>query len=225
MTFAKVLVVFLALILCTPAALARDVFFDAQNPNHQLHALLAPYCVQMRKQVEQVWDKVDPRTGGQVQMILVVGPDGQLKNVLPRLLEPSPLIERAVYAVTQCGDFRPLPSGQNGLCIVATFKSRKMLSGPDRKLITDAVIAAALVGVAGFAIFAILKWGGSGSNGMSNAYGATNPGYHWVRGYTRSDGVYVPAHIQTNPNDTLWDNYSTRGNTNWYTGQNGWITP
>lgn len=224
--FARLIAVILCLLLCVPPALARDVIFDAQNPNPQLHALLAPYCIQTRKQVESVWDNVDPRTGGQVQMILVIGPDGRLMNVLPRMMEVSPLTERAVYAVTQCGDFPPLPPGQNGLCIVATFKSKKVISGPDRKFITDAVIAAALVGVTGFAIFALLKWGGGGSsNSSSSGYGATNPGYHWVRGHYRSDGVYVPAHIQTNPNETLWDNYSTKGNTNWYTGRDGWIEP
>ncbi|MEJ2816391.1 hypothetical protein [Caulobacter sp. CCG-8] len=44
---------------------------------------------------------------------------------------------------------------------------------------------------------------------------------HYVRGYTRSNGTYVAPHYQTNPNSTTSDNYSTRGNTNPYTGRPG----
>ena len=44
---------------------------------------------------------------------------------------------------------------------------------------------------------------------------------HVVRGYTRADGTYVAPHMQTNPNGTTSDNYSTRGNTNPYTGLPG----
>lgn len=46
-------------------------------------------------------------------------------------------------------------------------------------------------------------------------------GSHAVRGYTRSDGTYVQPHMQTNPNATKNDNWSTRGNVNPYTGQEG----
>ena len=44
---------------------------------------------------------------------------------------------------------------------------------------------------------------------------------HAVRGYTRADGTYVQPHMQTNPNSTTSDNYSTRGNVNPYTGEAG----
>ena|SRR5665213_50633 len=44
---------------------------------------------------------------------------------------------------------------------------------------------------------------------------------HYVRGYTKSDGTYVAPHMQTNPNGTRNDNWSTRGNVNPYTGQEG----
>jgi hypothetical protein len=46
-------------------------------------------------------------------------------------------------------------------------------------------------------------------------------GQHQVRGYTRADGTYVAPHMQTNPNATTSDNWSTRGNVNPYTGQAG----
>ena len=48
---------------------------------------------------------------------------------------------------------------------------------------------------------------------------------HMVRGYERSDGTYVAPHMQTNPNDTKLDNWSTQGNTNPYTGQAGTVNP
>ena len=52
-----------------------------------------------------------------------------------------------------------------------------------------------------------------------------NPNNHYVNPYHRKDGTYVPGHFRTNPNNTNRDNYSTRGNTNPYTGKPGWITP
>lgn len=46
-----------------------------------------------------------------------------------------------------------------------------------------------------------------------------------VRGYYRSNGTYVEPHYRSNPNSTVWDNYSTRGNVNPYTGEIGTRTP
>ena len=39
-----------------------------------------------------------------------------------------------------------------------------------------------------------------------------------VSGYTRSNGTYVESHVRTMPNNTNWDNFSTKGNSNPYTG-------
>jgi len=46
-----------------------------------------------------------------------------------------------------------------------------------------------------------------------------------VNGYTRKDGTYVQPHYRTAPNNTSSDNYSTRGNTNPYTGEPGYKDP
>ena len=43
-----------------------------------------------------------------------------------------------------------------------------------------------------------------------------------VSGYNRSNGTYVQPHVRTMPNDTNWDNFSTRGNSNPYTGSTGY---
>lgn len=42
-----------------------------------------------------------------------------------------------------------------------------------------------------------------------------------VRGYNRSDGTCVRSHVRTMPNNTNWDNYSTKGNSNPFTGSTG----
>lgn len=42
-----------------------------------------------------------------------------------------------------------------------------------------------------------------------------------VRGYTRSDGTYIPDHYRSNPDNTPTNNYNFKGNTNPYTGQQG----
>ena len=43
----------------------------------------------------------------------------------------------------------------------------------------------------------------------------------FVNGYFRSDGTYVAPHYRTAPNSTLYDNYSSEGNYNPYTGKKG----
>ncbi|MCC0807505.1 hypothetical protein FPV16_14915 [Methylobacterium sp. W2] len=60
-----------------------------------------------------------------------------------------------------------------------------------------------------------------GGSGGGHSYG----GSHSVSGYSRSNGTYVaPAHA-TNPNGSKSDNWSTRGNTNPYTGAAGTKSP
>lgn len=46
-----------------------------------------------------------------------------------------------------------------------------------------------------------------------------------VRPYVKNDGTYVGSHIRSTPNSTAYDNYSTRGNTNPFTGQKGYVNP
>jgi hypothetical protein len=43
-----------------------------------------------------------------------------------------------------------------------------------------------------------------------------------VRGYTRKDGTYVAPHTRSSPNQHRFDNYSSQGNSNPYTGQKGY---
>jgi hypothetical protein len=43
----------------------------------------------------------------------------------------------------------------------------------------------------------------------------------YTQGYYKKDGTYVAPHYSTAPNETKNDNYSTRGNTNPYTGTTG----
>ena len=43
-----------------------------------------------------------------------------------------------------------------------------------------------------------------------------------VSGYSRSNGTYVPSHVRTMPNSTNWDNFSTKGNSNPFTGSTGY---
>ena len=46
-----------------------------------------------------------------------------------------------------------------------------------------------------------------------------------VKSYTKKSGTYVPPHHRTTPNKTKSDNYSTKGNTNPYTGKKGMKKP
>ena len=46
-----------------------------------------------------------------------------------------------------------------------------------------------------------------------------------VDGYTRRDGTYMAPHYRSSPDSTPFNNYSTRGNVNPYTGQVGTVNP
>lgn len=47
----------------------------------------------------------------------------------------------------------------------------------------------------------------------------------YVNGYYRSNGTYVQPHYRSDSNDTKLDNWSTQGNVNPYTGQQGTKDP
>jgi hypothetical protein len=47
----------------------------------------------------------------------------------------------------------------------------------------------------------------------------------YVNPYVKRDGTYVQGHYRSSPNSSVYDNYSTRGNTNPYTGQIGTRNP
>lgn len=44
----------------------------------------------------------------------------------------------------------------------------------------------------------------------------------FVNGYTRKDGTYVQPHYRSDGNTVKYDNYSSQGNSNPYTGQPGY---
>ncbi|WP_290993258.1 hypothetical protein [Hyphomicrobium sp.] len=47
----------------------------------------------------------------------------------------------------------------------------------------------------------------------------------YVHGYTRSNGTYVEPYYKSSPNNSTFDNFSTKGNVNPYTGQEGTKNP
>jgi hypothetical protein len=46
----------------------------------------------------------------------------------------------------------------------------------------------------------------------------------WVDGYTRSNGTQVQGYYRTRPDGNPYNNYSSQGNTNPYTGQKGSVS-
>jgi len=46
-----------------------------------------------------------------------------------------------------------------------------------------------------------------------------------VDGHYRRDGTYVPPHYRTSPDGNTFNNWSTRGNVNPYTGERGTVDP
>jgi len=53
----------------------------------------------------------------------------------------------------------------------------------------------------------------------------TNSSTVKVRSYTKKDGTYVQGYTKTSSNNTNWDNYSTKPNTNVNTGSKGYKAP
>lgn len=45
-----------------------------------------------------------------------------------------------------------------------------------------------------------------------------------VRGYTRRNGTYVAPYYRTSPNRVRYDNWSSKGNYNLYTGKKGTVS-
>jgi hypothetical protein len=50
-------------------------------------------------------------------------------------------------------------------------------------------------------------------------------GHHYVNGYYRRNGTYVKGHYRTNPDNSFYNNWSTKGNVNPYTGKVGTRRP
>lgn len=48
---------------------------------------------------------------------------------------------------------------------------------------------------------------------------------HYRSGYVTKNGTYVAPSYSTNPNGTKFDNFSTQGNVNPYTGEAGTVNP
>lgn len=69
------------------------------------------------------------------------------------------------------------------------------------------------------ALSVILGVSFAGWGGLPAAAQAADAVY--VNGYTRADGVYVPGHYRSAANATPCDNWSTAGNQNPFTGEDG----
>jgi hypothetical protein len=77
-----------------------------------------------------------------------------------------------------------------------------------------------------FLVLVALAAGSSVASAQSGGWGTgSNPNNHYVQGHFNSNGTYTSGHHQTNPNQTQYDNYGTRGNVNPYTGAVGTRIP
>jgi hypothetical protein len=59
-----------------------------------------------------------------------------------------------------------------------------------------------------------------GFSSEASARGASG-GFHSVRAHVTKNGTYRSQHYQTNPNSSRFDNWSTKGNVNPFTGKPG----
>ena len=56
---------------------------------------------------------------------------------------------------------------------------------------------------------------------LLSAIGSSALADQQVGGYFRQDGTYVEPYVRSSPNQSRFDNYSSQGNVNPYTGERG----
>lgn len=66
----------------------------------------------------------------------------------------------------------------------------------------------------------VLAKGGKSYSSRKSSSGSTH-----VKGYTRKDGKYVAPHYRSKPDKSKSNNWSSKGNTNPYTGKKGTKDP
>ncbi|PKN52829.1 MAG: hypothetical protein CVU55_06310 [Deltaproteobacteria bacterium HGW-Deltaproteobacteria-13] len=67
--------------------------------------------------------------------------------------------------------------------------------------------------------------GGHRSGSHSSIKNSSTGGSHRIRGYVKKNGTYVAPSHATNLNHSKYDNWSTKGNVNPYTGKEGTKDP
>lgn len=82
---------------------------------------------------------------------------------------------------------------------------------------TKAIIIAALL--AGSATAANAQYYNNNRNSYGSGY--PNPNSHYVQPHMNNNGGFTGGHYRTNPDNNPFNNYSSEGNTNPYTGQRG----
>ncbi|MGH7389701.1 MAG: hypothetical protein ACREM3_09630 [Candidatus Rokuibacteriota bacterium] len=71
-----------------------------------------------------------------------------------------------------------------------------------------------------------LRWFGRAVGLVAIVLGLIAPAFAgdtYVRGHIRKDGTYVQPHYRSAPDGNVWNNYSTSGNVNPYTGKPGHV--
>lgn len=216
----------MALVLSTLLpAYAKLVSLDFTNANRSLDSVLKPYHSTARKQIEANWEQVDPCCGKKIIVNFMVLANGKI--VVPESTsyindetDPRLLPLTSLFAVNY---LPPLPEGQDDLLVTGIFQSKK--APMDQELVrartkrTLQILAVLAVG--GAAATGLILW----ANSMKGSNDNSSSNYHWVRRPSYTNGIYKPGYWQSNANDTILDNFSTRGNINPFTGQPGWVVP
>ncbi len=72
-----------------------------------------------------------------------------------------------------------------------------------------------------FVVIGLLAFAYSQPGFSKKAYGHKSNNAEHVSGYRAKSGRYVSPHMRTRSNSTRYDNFSTKGNVNPYTGKAG----
>lgn len=105
-----------------------------------------------------------------------------------------------------------------------TISQNKVLIAEDESRARFTQVAAVVATLGAIAIISSQNQGGNSSSGHyygGGAYSCLSTDV-WVNGYFRRDGTFVKGHCRSKANGLCYDNYSSVGNINPNTGQNGY---
>jgi len=190
----------------------------------------------MRKQLEEKWAQLDPHTGETATVHIILKEDGQLQDLKLGGVGSQDAQQIAAYAVTQAAPFQPLEAPQVNLLVIATFHSKKAHPKVDPTVASKVLLGLAVAALVGFSIYASIKYARANNNNnsgyLNNATTISNTGSGnigddlvYVHPYQKRDGTWVQGHYRTRGDDTMYDNFSSQGNYNPFTGRRGYTVP
>lgn len=205
---------------------AKLISLNFEEPIDTDPATAKAYATHVRKLIEEKWHDFYIRgifDISQVQIDVVIKPDGFVRVERRSVFDPNDKFKADdTFRDFMRGFVRQCPPTPDQQPHLVTITAKCRTAGremPDFKKVIVALATLAAIGAAGYGMYRLAQ----ASN--NSAYGYTNPNLVWVNGYATRRGTWVPGYWRTAANGTMYDNFSSLGNINPFTGQPGTVVP